>query len=234
MGIVPIVGEPIGEPHRPTRMIGSSSTSPSPTRPIRELHEPLPRCRRTRSSIVLGDPLDVGAEFVRWEVATAAAGIVLGIDPFDQPNVQEIKDATRELLEAYRAEGRAPAARCRWSASPASPSAPIPTALGRYARSPSTAPSASCSRCSSRGVTTSPSWRTSRPTPTWRRASSAIRVGVSGRARRGHHPRLRAAVPALDRPAAQGRTGDRCLRPADRRSVARIFRSRRGRSRSGR
>ena len=55
--------------------------------------------------LVLEDPLDVGAEFVRWEVATAAAGIVLGIDPFDQPNVQESKDATRELLEAYRSRG---------------------------------------------------------------------------------------------------------------------------------
>ena len=44
-------------------------------------------------------------EFVRWEVATAAAGIVLGIDPFDQPNVQESKDATTELLEAYRTRG---------------------------------------------------------------------------------------------------------------------------------
>jgi transaldolase/glucose-6-phosphate isomerase len=50
----------------------------------------------------------VGAEFVRWEVATAAAGIVLGIDPFDQPNVQESKDATTELLEAYRTKGSLP------------------------------------------------------------------------------------------------------------------------------
>jgi transaldolase / glucose-6-phosphate isomerase len=57
---------------------------------------------------VLDGPLDVGAEFVRWEVATAAAGIVLGIDPFDQPNVQESKDATTELLEAYRSRGSLP------------------------------------------------------------------------------------------------------------------------------
>jgi len=42
---------------------------------------------------------------VRWEVATAAAGIVLGIDPFDQPNVQESKDATKELLAAFRSNG---------------------------------------------------------------------------------------------------------------------------------
>ena len=52
--------------------------------------------------------MDLGAEFVRWEVATAAAGIVLGIDPFDQPNVQESKDATKALLDAFRASGALP------------------------------------------------------------------------------------------------------------------------------
>ena len=56
----------------------------------------------------LADPLAIGAEFVRWEVATAMAGMVLGIDPFDQPNVQESKDATKALLEAFRARGTLP------------------------------------------------------------------------------------------------------------------------------
>jgi hypothetical protein len=42
----------------------------------------------------------LGAEFFRWEFATAVAGHVLGIHPFDQPNVQEAKDATGRLLEA--------------------------------------------------------------------------------------------------------------------------------------
>jgi transaldolase/glucose-6-phosphate isomerase len=58
--------------------------------------------------IGLADPLDLGAEFVRWEVATAVAGIALGIDPFDQPNVRESKDATTSLLEAYRTRGALP------------------------------------------------------------------------------------------------------------------------------
>jgi transaldolase/glucose-6-phosphate isomerase len=58
----------------------------------------------------LADAFDLGAEFVRWEVATAAAGIVLGIDPFDQPNVQESKDATKTLLDAYRSTGALPEA----------------------------------------------------------------------------------------------------------------------------
>jgi glucose-6-phosphate isomerase len=48
--------------------------------------------------VALGDPLDVAAEFVRWEVAIAIAGAVLGIDPFDQPNVEEAKERTRQVL----------------------------------------------------------------------------------------------------------------------------------------
>jgi glucose-6-phosphate isomerase/transaldolase/glucose-6-phosphate isomerase len=49
--------------------------------------------------IAVGDPIDLGGEFVRWEVATAIAGAVLGIDPFDQPNVEEAKLLTKRLLE---------------------------------------------------------------------------------------------------------------------------------------
>ena len=48
--------------------------------------------------IELADPIDLGGEFVRWEVATAIAGAVLGIDPFDQPNVEEAKELTRKVL----------------------------------------------------------------------------------------------------------------------------------------
>jgi glucose-6-phosphate isomerase len=55
--------------------------------------------------IELADPIDLGAEAIRWEVATAIAGAVLGIDPFDQPNVEEAKQLTRDLLESV-GEGR--------------------------------------------------------------------------------------------------------------------------------
>ena len=51
------------------------------------------------SGSTLDDPIDLGAEFLRWEVATAIAGAVLGIDPFDQPNVEEAKELTRDLLD---------------------------------------------------------------------------------------------------------------------------------------
>src|SRR5262245_32779816 len=49
--------------------------------------------------IDVADPIDLGAEAVRWEVAIAIAGAVLGIDAFDQPNVEEAKQLTRNLLE---------------------------------------------------------------------------------------------------------------------------------------
>jgi glucose-6-phosphate isomerase len=50
--------------------------------------------------ISVGSKIELGAEFVRWEVATALAGAVLGIDPFDQPNVEEAKVNTRAVLSA--------------------------------------------------------------------------------------------------------------------------------------
>ncbi|MGD0122770.1 MAG: glucose-6-phosphate isomerase [Candidatus Limnocylindrales bacterium] len=50
--------------------------------------------------ISVGSKIELGAEFVRWEVATALAGAVLGIDPFDQPNVEEAKVNTRAILSA--------------------------------------------------------------------------------------------------------------------------------------
>ena len=46
----------------------------------------------------LADPYDLGREFFRWEFATAVAGSLLGINPFDQPDVQSAKDRTNALL----------------------------------------------------------------------------------------------------------------------------------------
>ncbi len=52
--------------------------------------------------------LDLGAEFFRWEYATAVAGAVMNINPFDQPNVQESKNFTAQLTQAYEKEGMLP------------------------------------------------------------------------------------------------------------------------------
>jgi len=56
--------------------------------------------------IELESTLDLSQEFFRWEVATATAGALLGINPFDQPNVQESKDNTNRLLAQFRSSGR--------------------------------------------------------------------------------------------------------------------------------
>ena len=50
----------------------------------------------------------LGAEFVRWEVATAVAGALLEINPFDEPNVKQAKDATTTLLNAFHSQGALP------------------------------------------------------------------------------------------------------------------------------
>ena len=57
----------------------------------------------------LTDRYDLGAEFYRWEFAVAIAGHLLGVHPFDQPDVQKAKDMTDWALEQYQAEGRLPA-----------------------------------------------------------------------------------------------------------------------------
>jgi transaldolase / glucose-6-phosphate isomerase len=59
---------------------------------------------RQPQEVELDDPYDLGSEFFRWEFATAVAGAILGINPFDQPNVQEAKDRTGQILS----EGRNP------------------------------------------------------------------------------------------------------------------------------
>jgi transaldolase/glucose-6-phosphate isomerase len=59
-------------------------------------------------TITMADRLDLAQEFYRWEIATATAGAVIGINAFDQPNVQESKDNTNRLLAAVRQSGALP------------------------------------------------------------------------------------------------------------------------------
>ena len=58
--------------------------------------------------IVVADPMQLGQEFFRWEMATAVAGSVIGINPFDQPDVEASKVKTRELTTAYEKTGTLP------------------------------------------------------------------------------------------------------------------------------
>ena len=58
--------------------------------------------------IHLQDTHDLGAEFFRWEFATAVAASILGVQPFDQPNVQASKEQTLEVLEEIETTGAVP------------------------------------------------------------------------------------------------------------------------------
>jgi len=58
--------------------------------------------------IELADTYDLGQEFFRWEIATAVAGSILKINPFNQPDVEASKIVTRQLTEAYEKTGKLP------------------------------------------------------------------------------------------------------------------------------
>jgi transaldolase / glucose-6-phosphate isomerase len=59
--------------------------------------------------ISVADVYDLGQEFFRWEIATAVAGSIIGINPFDQPDVEASKIATRKLTDEYERTGALPA-----------------------------------------------------------------------------------------------------------------------------
>ncbi len=64
--------------------------------------------RRAKLPVIeihLADIYDLGAEFFRWEFATAIAGVVLGLNPFDEPNVTESKVNTKRLLDEFETTG---------------------------------------------------------------------------------------------------------------------------------
>jgi transaldolase / glucose-6-phosphate isomerase len=58
--------------------------------------------------IIVHDKMQLGQEFFRWEIATAVAGSIIGINPFDQPDVEASKVKTRELTTAYDQTGKLP------------------------------------------------------------------------------------------------------------------------------
>jgi glucose-6-phosphate isomerase len=112
-GIIPIAGEPLGDPGEfgPDRLIvrvrvagRQSDSEQAVDRLVSALAD-----RGTPVAEITVERADVlGGEFVRWELATAAAGAILGINPFDEPNVQQAKDATRALLDNFTRDGHLP------------------------------------------------------------------------------------------------------------------------------
>jgi transaldolase/glucose-6-phosphate isomerase len=109
-GLIPIAREALGDPD----VYGSdrlfvylklrSAADPEQDR----FFETLASAGHPMISIAIDDPYDIGEEFFRWEVATATAGSILGVDPFDQPDVEASKSATRRLTAEYEKTGTLP------------------------------------------------------------------------------------------------------------------------------
>jgi transaldolase/glucose-6-phosphate isomerase len=107
-GIVPVDGEPLGEPHvygsdRVFAYVGAGLPGDDAT--VARLND-LEAAGHPVIRLAMSDRFDIGEQFYVWEIATAAAGAVLGIDAFDQPNVQESKDNTKRLLGEYAKSGK--------------------------------------------------------------------------------------------------------------------------------
>ena len=108
-GIVPVAGEELGEPGLYGKDRVFVSLSVGELEP--EISHKLQALELAGFPVIqqqLSGPLDLGATFFVWEFATAVAGSMMKIDAFDQPNVQESKDNTKRLLEAFVASGALP------------------------------------------------------------------------------------------------------------------------------
>jgi transaldolase/glucose-6-phosphate isomerase len=109
-GLLPIAGEPLFSPEEYStdrffayyRLQGEiDSDQEKLVTELKEHGHPIVTFR-------MNDRLDIGEEFFRWEFATAVAGSILEINPFDQPNVQESKNNTNQLLKAIEEKGQLP------------------------------------------------------------------------------------------------------------------------------
>lgn len=109
-GIVPISGEPVAGTgtYGSDRVFVGMQLMDQVDRSIDTFMTAIESSGQPAIRITIPDIAHLGAEFYRWEVATAFAGAVLGINPFDEPNVQESKDITNRLLDEYRQTGGLP------------------------------------------------------------------------------------------------------------------------------
>ena len=107
-GILPVVGEAVGAPEEygADRLfvylrLAEDDTFDAAVQALRDGGQPTVQ-------LELSDLYDLGAQMFFWELATAVAGARLGIQPFDQPNVEEAKIQARQMIQAYQETGALP------------------------------------------------------------------------------------------------------------------------------
>ncbi len=110
-GVIPINGEEVAAPERygEDRCFVHIRDLADPDRAQDEAVGVLAAAGHPVMRIDVEDPAGLGGEFLRWEIATAVAGSILRIHPFDQPDVEASKVAARRLTEAYEVTGALPA-----------------------------------------------------------------------------------------------------------------------------
>jgi len=110
VGLLPVEGETLGAPevYGNDRIFVHLDIDAPEDIKMSEKLDALAQVGHPVVRLKLTGPLDLGGEFLRWEIATAVAGAVLGINPFDEPNVQESKDNTSRLLDQYKQQGQLP------------------------------------------------------------------------------------------------------------------------------
>ncbi len=106
LGIVPVTGGAVGSPeeYANDRVFVSISVG-LVTEEVDATLKALAAAGHPVIRLCLEEPYELGAEFLRWEVATAAAGFILGINPFDQPDVESAKKLTKARLDKGKAAG---------------------------------------------------------------------------------------------------------------------------------
>jgi glucose-6-phosphate isomerase len=109
-GIIPIDGEAMGQPevYGRDRVFVQLRSSAAPDAAADALVDKLDRAGHAIVRIDWPDRYALGAEFFRWEFATAVAGAVMGVNPFDQPDVEAAKVVTRRLAAEYEERGTLP------------------------------------------------------------------------------------------------------------------------------
>jgi glucose-6-phosphate isomerase len=109
-GLIPVDGEPLGAPadYGTDRIFAYLRLESAPDAAQDAAVDALERAGQPVVRIAVEEPYRLGAEFFRWEMATAVAGAIIGINPFNQPDVEASKVATRRLTEEYERAGTLP------------------------------------------------------------------------------------------------------------------------------
>jgi len=105
-GLIPLADEPLTTPDRygSDRIFAYLELEGKADPAQRQAVDALAKAGHPVVRISIKDIWDIGREFFRWEIATAVAGSIIGIDPFDQPDVEASKIKTRALTDAYETQ----------------------------------------------------------------------------------------------------------------------------------